>query len=122
MPKNCNYFYHFVFGIKLVCIFVPSNNEKQVIMTIQFQSGSYLDYTIHSDRIDLDMIVSKQKGDGTSLIKELKSIAFNLGLPIELYSEPQDDTISQEDLNLFYEKNGFDLHPDDVDSSYYIWN
>jgi hypothetical protein len=91
-------------------------------MTITTQSGSYLDYTIHNDRIDLDMIVSKKKADGSLLIKNLKTIAVGFGLPIELYSEPQDDTISQDDLNAFYEKNGFELHPDDVDNSYYIWN
>jgi hypothetical protein len=83
------------------------------------QNGSYLDYTIYDDRIDLDMIKSEKKGDGTILINELKIIAARLDLDIELYSEPQDDTITQDGLNAFYEKNGFELHPDDVDYSYY---
>ena len=55
------------------------------------------------------------------MINELKDIARELSLPIELYSEPQDDTINQDDLNAFYEKNGFELHPCDVDYSYYVW-
>jgi hypothetical protein len=90
-------------------------------MTLTTANNSYLDYTVHNDRIDIDNIKSYAKGDGTQLIKQLKSIAVQLGLPIELYSEPQDDTITQEALNVFYEKNGFELHPDDVDHSYYVW-
>ena len=88
---------------------------------IETKNNSHLDYTIYDDRIDLDMIFSNKKGDGSVLIEKLKSIACDLGLPIELYSEPQDNSISQEKLNNFYEKNGFDLHPDDTDNSYYTW-
>jgi hypothetical protein len=91
-------------------------------MTIKTENNSYLDYTIQEDRIDIDNIKSYAKGDGSKLISELKKIARELGLPIELYSEPQDESISQDDLNAFYEKNGFELHPDDVDFSYYIYN
>ena len=89
-------------------------------MKITTENNSYLTYTVYEDRIDIDMIKSYAKGDGSKLISELKNTAKELQLPIELYSEPQDDTISQEDLNLFYENNGFELHPDDVDYSYYV--
>jgi hypothetical protein len=90
-------------------------------MKITTENNSYLIYTVFEDRIDIDNIKSYAKGDGSKLIAELKNIACELELPIELYSEPQDDTISQEDLNSFYEKNGFELHHDDVDYSYYVW-
>ena len=90
-------------------------------MKITTESGSYLIYTVFDDRIDIDYIKSYYKGDGSKLISELKNIASEMKLPIELYSEPQDDTISQKDLNAFYEKNGFELHPDDVDYSYYVY-
>lgn len=85
------------------------------------KNSSYLTYTVFDDRIDIDKIKSNNKGDGSKMISELKDIASELSLPIELYSEPQDDTINQDDLNAFYEKNGFKLHPDDVDYSYYVW-
>jgi hypothetical protein len=91
-------------------------------MKLTTENGSYLIYTVFEDRIDIDNIKSFVKGDGTKLILELKNIAIELELPIELYSEPQDETISQEDLNAFYEKNGFELHPDDFDYSYFVWS
>jgi hypothetical protein len=90
-------------------------------MKITTVNNSYLNYTVFENRIDIDMIKSLAKGDGSKLISELKNIARELKLPIELYSEPQDETISQENLNLFYENNGFKLHRDDVDYSYYIY-
>lgn len=90
-------------------------------MKLTTENKSYLTYTIFENRIDIDFIKSYKKGDGSELIKKLKNIASELSLPIELYSEPQDNTITQDQLNLFYEKNGFDLHPDDVDNSYYVW-
>jgi hypothetical protein len=90
-------------------------------MKITTENKSYLIYTILNDRIDIENIKSLFKGDGTKLLSELKNIAHELKLPIELYSEPQDETITQEHLNKFYQKNGFELHPDDVDYSYYIY-
>ena len=90
-------------------------------MKITTVNNSYLIYSIYQNRIDLDYIQSNYKGDGTKLINELKNIAINKQLPIELYSEPQDQTISQTNLNAFYEKNGFQLHPEDIDFSFYVW-
>ena len=91
-------------------------------MEIILDTNSYLFYSVYSDRIDVDNIKSYTKGDGSKLLSKLKLIASDLGIPIELYSEPQDDTISQENLNKFYEKNGFELHADDVDYSYFTCN
>ena len=90
-------------------------------MKITTKNNSFLIYTIYDDRIDIDDMKSYVNGDGSKLISELKKIAAKLRLPIELYSYPQDDTISKDDLNKFYEKNGFELHPDDVDYSYFVW-
>ena len=90
-------------------------------MKITTENNSYLQYTLYEDRIEIDNIKSYVKGDGTKLIKQLKSIVSHLNLPILLYSEPQDNTISQKDLNSFYLKNGFELHPDDTDYSYFIY-
>lgn len=106
--------------MKCRCIFVSTIKGKK-IMTITTENNSILTYSIFEDRIDVENIKSFAKGDGSKLIIELKKIATEMRLPIELYSEPQDNTISQEDLNTFYEKNGFKLHPDDVDYSYYVW-
>lgn len=90
-------------------------------MKITNVNSSYLNYSIFDDRIDIDNIKSYKKGDGSEMLNELKRISRNLNLPIELYSEPQDDTISQSELNDFYRKNGFELHHDDVDNSYFIF-
>jgi len=90
-------------------------------MKITTENNSYLLYTIENDKIYIENIKSYQKGDGSILLTQIKIIASDLRLPIELYSEPQDDTITQEDLNAFYEKNGFSLHHDDTDNSYFIY-
>jgi hypothetical protein len=90
-------------------------------MIIRTNDDSYLIYTVNWDIIDIEHIKSYKKGDGTKLINELKKIAIELGFIIEIYSEPKDETISQEELNAFLEKNGFELHPDDNDYSYYVW-
>jgi hypothetical protein len=90
-------------------------------MKIETENNSYLHYSIFEDRIDIDEIKSFAKGDGSKMLKELKDISRGINLPIELYSEPQDNTISQQDLNEFYKKNGFELHHDDTDNSYFIF-
>ena len=90
-------------------------------MKIETENNSYLHYSIFEDRIYIDEIESFAKGDGSKMLKELKDISRDMNLPIELYSEPQDNTISQQDLNEFYKKNGFELHHDDADYSYFIF-
>ena len=102
------------------------NNKKEETKSnketkLTTKNGSFLKYTIYEDRIDIDNIKSNKKGDGTILIKKIKEISREKSLPIELVSKPQDSSISQEDLNSFYRKNGFELHPDDVDNSYFTW-
>lgn len=90
-------------------------------MRLSTPHGSYLTYSIEKENgneiIHLEDIKSYHPGDGSLLVKELQ----NLGMRIELYAYPQDGTCTIEDLRAFYEKLGFELHPDDVDYSYYVW-
>lgn len=83
-------------------------------MEIKNKSG-FLKYTIEENEIILDLIKveKKRKGVGSKLISRLKKIAEKKNLPIGLYAEPQDNSISEFDLVRFYEKNGF---CQDVDS------
>jgi hypothetical protein len=86
-------------------------------------SNGYLSYTINEDEITLDMIKSydKRKGTATKLIEKLKDLSRENKLPIGLYAEPQDFSISDDDLIEFYYKNGFELDPDDSDGKLFIW-
>jgi hypothetical protein len=86
--------------------------------------NGYLSYTINDDEITLDSIKSKskRKGTATKLINELKEISRVEKKPIGLYAEPQDDSISEEDLIDFYYKNGFELDSSDIDGKLLIWN
>ena len=85
--------------------------------------NGYLKYTIEDDELIIDKIkVYKQRlGTGKKLIKEVKEIAAKKKLPITLYAYPQDETINEDDLKEFYYSQGFDLHPDDVDGSLFIY-
>ncbi len=85
--------------------------------------NGYLQYTIESDEVTLDMIkvYEPRKGTGRKLIEELKMIASDLNLPIGLYAHPQDDSITKEDLQDFYYSCGFDLDADDVDGCLFAW-
>ena len=86
-------------------------------------SNGYLSYTIDEDEITLDMIKSydKRKGTASKLIEKLKDLSREKKLPIGLYAEPQDFSISDDDLIEFYYKNGFELDPDDSDGKLFIW-
>lgn len=83
-------------------------------MEIKDKNG-LLKYSIEDKEITLDCIkvTSKRKGTGSKLIEKLKKIAEKKNLPIGLYAEPQDESIHENDLIKFYEKNGF---KQDVDS------
>lgn len=83
-------------------------------MKLENKNG-FLKYTIEENEIILDCIKvnSKRKGTGSKLIDKLKKIAEKKNLPIGLYAEPQDDSIDEQSLISFYEKNGF---KQDVDS------
>jgi hypothetical protein len=91
-------------------------------MKIEIEKG-YALYSIEEDEIIIDMVFAevKNKGIGSKLISLLKQISIDNKLPLTLCSYPQDNSISQEDLNSFYFKNGFSLHPDDCDNTYFIW-
>jgi hypothetical protein len=91
--------------------------------TIKNENG-YLLYTVSNSEITIDNIkvYETRKGTGKKMINELKDIARDLGLPIGLYSFPQDETIEQDDLNDFYYSCGFELDPDDCDNRLFIWN
>lgn len=91
-------------------------------MRISVENG-YIDYSIEADEVIVDNIkVSKQrKGTGTFLIKEVVEIARDLGKQVSLYSYPQDDTISQSELNDFYISLGFELSTDDVDERMFVY-
>lgn len=85
----------------------------------------FINYQIDDGEIILTLIKvdknSQKQGIGTMLINELKEIARINKLPITLYAEPTDKTIQLKDLQNFYIKNGFELHPDDVDHKYFIF-
>lgn len=82
---------------------------------IMENKNGFLKYTIEENEIILDCIKvnSKRKGTGSKLIDKLKKIAEKKNLPIGLYAEPQDNSIDEQSLIFFYEKNGF---KQDVDS------
>ena len=84
---------------------------------IKLDNGSLVWYIEDEIIIDLIEVKHKRCGTGRILISELKDIAIQKGLPISLCSYPQDDSITQSDLDNFYLNNGF------VVSGYpiYIW-
>jgi hypothetical protein len=87
-------------------------------------SNGYIVYSIESDEVIIEnvKVFEQRKGTGTQLINFVKCIASEQRLPVTLYAEPQDDTITDLDLTGFYTSNGFELHPDDVDNKYFIFN
>jgi methyl coenzyme M reductase gamma subunit len=91
--------------------------------TIKLENG-FLNYSIEENEITIDMIKAYQygQGTGTELIYKIKQIAKELNLPIGLYAEPQDDTISEEGLKSFYIYNGFELDENDSDGKLFIFN
>ena len=91
--------------------------------TIKVENG-FLNYSIEENEITIDMIKAYQSGQGTGteLIYKIKQIAKELNLPIGLYAEPQDDTISEEGLKSFYISNGFELDENDSDGKLFIFN
>lgn len=88
-------------------------------MTIKYKNGSYVETSIEGNVLWIDYIISNRKGDGSKLIDRVKTYARKLGKRIHLFAIPQDNSITKEKLNSFYAKNGFELHPDDCDYTYF---
>lgn len=90
---------------------------------IKLENG-FLNYTIEETEITIDMIKAYQhgQGTGTELIYKIKEIAKQHNLPIGLYAEPQDVTITEEGLKSFYFANGFELDSNDTNGKLFIYN
>jgi hypothetical protein len=82
-------------------------------------NNGYLVYHIEDGEIIIDDIKSfiPKIGTGKKLINLLKDVSIDLGLPISLASYPQDDTISQSELNLFY----LSLNFQDMGGDIFTW-
>jgi predicted GNAT superfamily acetyltransferase len=72
-------------------------------------NNGYLFYHIEDGEIIIDDIKAfeQKKGTGKKLINQLKDIAIENSMPICLCSCPQDDTITQSELDQFYLSLGF---------------
>ena len=81
-----------------------------------------LKYAIENGEVIIENIkVLKQRiGTGKKLINKVKEIAIENNLPISFYAYPQDETITDDELQKFFTSQGFDLHPDDVDGRLYL--
>ena len=90
--------------------------------TIKLDNG-FLNYSIEKNEITIDKIkvYEQKKGTGRTLVEEVKKIARENNLPIGLYAEPQDNTISEDELKNFYYSCGFELDADDCDGKLFIW-
>lgn len=90
--------------------------------TIKLDNG-FVNYSIEKNEITIDKIkvYEQKKGTGRKLVEEVKKIARENNLPIGLYAEPQDNTISEDDLKNFYYSCGFELDADDCDGKLFIW-
>ena len=90
--------------------------------TIKLDNG-FIKYSIEENEITIDKIkvYEQKKGTGRKLVEEVKKIARENNLPIGLYAEPQDNTISEDELKNFYYSCGFELDADDCDGKLFIW-
>ena len=90
--------------------------------TINLDNG-FIKYSIEENEITIDNIkvYEQKKGTGRKLVEEVKKIARENNLPIGLYAEPQDNTISEDELKNFYYSCGFELDADDCDGKLFIW-
>ena len=90
--------------------------------TIKLDNG-FVNYSIEKNEITIDKIkvYEQKKGTGRKLVEEVKKIARENNLPIGLYAEPQDNTISEDELKNFYYSCGFELDTDDCDGKLFIW-
>lgn len=91
-------------------------------MRFTTDNGSYAIAHIEDGELILDNIKSNHKGDGRLLMDQIKQAAITSNMPLSFYAFPQDDTVSEEGLALFYRACGIDLHPDDNDGKLYLFN
>ena len=86
--------------------------------------NGYAIVSVNSDEVVIDNIkvYEPRQGTGKQLIQMVKNYARELGLPIGLYAEPQDETINEDDLKNFYYSCGFELDPNDCDGKLFIYN
>ena len=73
--------------------------------------GGFLNYTEEDEEIVIDLIevTDRKKGIGTKLIEKMKEISKQKNKPLTLFAYTQDEkAITQEALEQFYEKLGFE--------------
>jgi len=91
-------------------------------MRFTTNNGSYATAHIEGGELILDNIKSLSKGDGRILMDMIKSKSIALCIPLTLYAYPQDNSISLDNLRLFYYSCGLELHKDDTDNNYFAFN
>lgn len=94
--------------------------------SVRTKNGSYIICEVdpvHADSLNINQIDFESPEDAKEAMDAMKDLAENYyKLPIEIYALPQiGDKISEEALKSFLEDQGFELHPDDVDYTYYRW-
>lgn len=105
------------------CIFTEQTNKDMKAPEFKLENG-YALVTVDNGEVVIENIkvYEQRKGTGRELIEMVKNYAGELGLPIGLYAEPQDDTISEDDLKDFYYSCGFELDLNDCDGKLFIYN
>lgn len=85
--------------------------------------NGYAIITVESDEVVIENIkvYNQRQGTGRQLVEMIKEYARELDLPVGLYAEPQDETISEDDLKEFYKSCGFELDVCDTDGKLFIY-
>lgn len=88
---------------------------------IKSSNGGYIIAEIDDKSIYIDQIDFTSREEGKQMLDELEKIAAcEYDLPIDIIALPgYNEKITEEELKEVLEDMGFDLHPDDVDHTYY---